>query len=106
MEGSPSVSALDDKNQVDLPFSDDNIVLRAMAAYSKYAVLVCVCSKDPLEVWEACAGSRINVFGRPETTQMDLAGELGNGMWAALCPVRNIRSQFQGKGAHPWLVER
>ena len=43
VEGPPSVSALDEKIQVDLPFSDDNIVLRAMGAYSKYAVLVCVC---------------------------------------------------------------
>ena len=46
------------------------------------------------------------VFGRQMTIQMDSGGEWGDDLRAAFCAERNIHLQFQGKGAHPWILER
>ena len=37
---------------------------------------------------------------------MDSRGEWENEVWAHLCSVRYIRLQFQGEGAHPWVLKR
>ena len=49
----------------------DTIALRAMDMYLKYSPLAQVCSKNPVEVRDALAGSRIAAFGRHRAIQMD-----------------------------------
>ena len=53
-----AASAINERSEVDLAASDDNIVLRNMGMYSKYSILVRACSESPLEAWGAFAGSR------------------------------------------------
>ena len=77
-----------------------------MDMYSEYTLSVLACSKTPLEVRGAFAGSRIAAFGPPRTVQMDARGERKNGIWADFCTERDIRLQLQGKGARPWFLGR
>ena len=37
---------------------------------------------------------------------MDSGGEWRTEVWADSCSERNIRLQFRGKGARPWVLER
>ena len=37
---------------------------------------------------------------------MDEGGERGNALWVDLCADRYIKLQYQGVGAHPWVLVR
>ena len=37
---------------------------------------------------------------------MDSGGECEKEVWTGLRSEPNVRLQFQGKGAHPWMLER
>ena len=54
----------------------------------------------------ASRGARIGIFGQPMCIQMDVGGEGGNGARADMCPRRGFKLQFQGAGAHPWILGR
>ena len=104
--GTPSASAFHEKIQVDPRFLDDNIALRAMDRNLKYSLLVCVRLKDYLQAWGNFARSWIAVSGRPKTVQMDSDEGKENETLADFWTGRNVRLQFQGKDAHPWLLPR
>ena len=61
--GTSSVSAFNEKLQVDLLFLDDIIVLHVLDLFSRYSLLAPVRSKNPEEVWDAFCNSWIAVFG-------------------------------------------
>ena len=94
--GTSSVSAFNEKLQVDLLFLDDLIVLHVLDLFSRYSLLVPARSENPEEVWDAFCNSWIAVFGKPRIIQMDEGGERKNDLWAYLCTDRYIKLLFQG----------
>ena len=84
-------------------FSDGYIILHTMELYSKYLLLVRVCSKHPLGVRDASARSRVTVVGRPKTFQLDSGREKKNEIRTGFCAERDVRLQFRRKGAHQWF---
>ena len=101
-----SVASISEKVQRNLLFLDDFIVLRALDLLSRYSSLAPVRSKNPGEVWGAFRTSRIAVFAKPRSIQMDEGGEWKNELWADSRADRYIRLQLRGVGAHPWISER
>ena len=63
--GTSKVPASIGKVRAVLPILDDVITLRAMRLSSEFPLLVRVLSEGPLEAWDAFAGSRIVVSGKP-----------------------------------------
>ena len=90
-----SASPFDEELQVALLCRGDTIALHAMDTYSNYSLL---------EVLGALCGSRIAVLGSPRIIQMDSGDEWRNEIRTDFCTNRNIRLQFHGKGARPWLL--
>ena len=72
--GASTAFMFNEKLQVDPLLFGDIIALRATGVFSKYSALMPVRSKNPQEVWCACRNSRIGVFGRPQSVQMDEGG--------------------------------
>ena len=104
--GASTVSTFIEKVQVDLLFLGDLLVVHAMDVFSKYSLLHPVQSENPPEVRGAfCAGWQ-GTFGPPKCIQMDEGGERQNEIWTDFCAERRNKLQFQGVGAHPWLLER
>ena len=106
LAGTSSAPPLNEKRQVDLLSLSNVIDLRTMDIYPKNSPSVRVCSRHPLVVSGPFAGSRISDSGRPSTIRMYAGGEWGNGIPLDSSTGRNIRLQFQGKGANPWLLGR
>ena len=100
------MSAFNEKLQIDLLFLDDLVALHVMDMFSKYSLLIPVRSKNPQEVWGAFCNSWLSVFGQPKGIQLDEGGEWKNEIWLDLCSDRRVKLQFQGVGAHPWMLER
>ena len=69
-------------------------------------LLIPVRSKNPQKVRDAFRASRIGVSGRPHEIQMDEGGEWKNEVWTHLPSERVIKLQFQGVGAHHWILGR
>ena len=64
------------------------------------------CPRNPLEPWDAIAGSSIAVFRGPKTTRLDSGGKRKNEARADFRSERNIRLQLQEKVACLWVVEK
>ena len=103
--GASSVASINGKVQDDLLFLDDFIVLRALDLLPSYSFLVPVRSRNPDEAWDAFCTSRIAVFAKPRSIQMEEGGERKNELWVDLRADRYIRLQLRGVGAHPWILE-
>ena len=102
--GTSSVPAFYEKVQAALFFPDNLTALRALDLFSGYSASLSVSPKNPLDVWGACASSRITVFGKPGRLRVGSGGEWGDEVLADLCSERNIRLQLQGKvGAPQWF---
>ena len=101
--GNSSVSPLYEKLQVGLP------LLGPIG--SKYAYWLRVCplgtgaNKNPLKGWDAFCSSWVAVFGRPKVIEVDEGGGWENDIRADFRAERQIKLQFQGKGARPRLLE-
>ena len=50
--------------------------------------------------------SWLGAVGPPTCLQLDGGGESRDELWADLRAGRRIKAQFQGVGAHLWLLER
>ena len=72
--GTSSVSASNEKLQIDLLFLGDIIVLHVLDLLSRYSLLAPARSKNPEEVWDAFCNSWIAVFGKPRIIQMGEGG--------------------------------
>ena len=68
--GASSVAMFNVELRANPLFLDDIIADRAMAVFSKYSLLIRVCSKNPQEAWGAFCDSRIGVFGLPQCVQI------------------------------------
>ena len=104
--GTSTASAFNEKLQIDLLFLGDIIALRIMDMFSKYSLLIPARSKNPQEVRDAFCNSWLSVFGQPKGIQLDEGGGWKNEILLDLCSERRIKLQFQGVGAHPWILER
>ena len=111
--GTSAVSMFHEKVQVDLPFLNEIIALRAMVMYAEYSFLFPGQSANPREVWDVFCGGRLGIFGPPKGVQMDEGGECQNEIWTDLRAKRRIGLQFQGpwgpslaSGAAQWLCAR
>ena len=91
---------------MDLLFLRDVITVRAMKLYLKHSLLARVCSKGPLQIWGAFAGSWISVCGRPRTNQMDADGEWGHENRTDFCTQCAICLYFRERGAHARRMDR
>ena len=104
--GTSTVSTSTGKSQLDLLFLDDSIALRDIDVLPKYSLLIPGRQKTPQEVSGGFPRSRIGVFGRPQSTQMDGGGDWENEVWTDLRSKRSIKNQFQQVGARPWILGR
>ena len=71
VSGASSVAFYNGKVQVDLPLLGDIIVLHVLDISPRYSHPVPGRSKNSDEVWDAFRASRIAVFGKPRSIQMD-----------------------------------
>ena len=62
--------------------------------------------KDPQEVWAALCSSRIAIFARTKCLQTDEEGKWRTEIRADFRAGLRILLQYQGAGAHTWLLER
>ena len=99
--GTSLAPAVDERAQVDLSFSENVSTLYAMDRFSRYSMLVVASPKHPSKVREGSVASRIAGFGKPLCLQMVGGGERESEIWTDLRSGRNIRVQFQAKGASP-----
>ena len=106
MAGTSTASIFNGKAQVGPLFLGDIVAPRAMDMHSKYSMFLLAQSKNPREVWDTFCGGCLGIFGPPKSIQMDEGGERQDEIWTDSCAERCIKLQFQGAGAHPWLLER
>ena len=104
--GTTTLSAFNEKVQVDLLFLGDLIVMHAIDVFSKYSLLRPAQSGNLQEVWDVFCAGWLGTFGHPKCIQMDESGEWANKIWPDSCSERRIKLQFQGVGGHPWLLGR
>ena len=55
---------------------------------------------------DASAASRATLSGKVRRLQVDNGGERDTELRTDVCPEMEMRLQFQGEGAHPWLLGR
>ena len=104
--GTSTVWMFNEMAQAGLLFLGDLVALRAMDMFSKNSLILPARSKNPPDVWDSSRGGWLGTFGPPKCLQMDERGDWKNEIWTDLRAELRIKLQFQGVGAHPWLLGR
>ena len=103
--GTPTVSTVYEKLQIDLLFLGDMVALRVMDVSSKFSFLTPVRSESLQKASGALSSLRIGIFRLPKSIRMDEGEELQNDVWADFCSGRRIKLFLQWVGARPWILE-
>ena len=104
--GAPAAPMFNEKVQADILFSRALIALRSMYMFPKYSLLHPAQSQNPGDEWDALRAGWLGIFGPPKCIRICEGGESKHEIWTDLRAERRIKLQFQGAGAHPWLLER
>ena len=103
--GAPHVSMCSGKLQVDLPYLDDLIALRAMDVYRKHSPLIAARSRNPQEAWGASRSASVGVFRQPMCVRGDQVGDWKNKIRTDRCSGRSTSTKFEGAGERHWIPE-
>ena len=95
-----------EKAQVGLLFLDDIIAPCSLDTFPGYSLLPPAQHQSPQDVRDVFRADWLGIFRPPKGIQMDGGGEWKNEIWTDVCADRRIKLQFQGVGAHLWLLER
>ena len=104
--GTSWAPAFDEEGRADLLFLVYMITFHAMDLFSRFSMSVPAALGNPFVVWGAFAASWIPVLGKSPCFRVDSEGEWENEVWTDLRSERNIRLQFQCKGARPCMLGR
>ena len=89
--GTSTASMLHEKVQVNVPFSDDVIALRAVDMYFENSLLLLAQSANPQEVRDSFRAEWLRIFGPPAGIQMGGGGGRKNEIWTDSRAERRIK---------------